>query len=89
MFDDLLGNCILFSEDSVPSVPEEATRCQASDGQYHTEGETWMLDECTQCLCHKGGVLCEIESCAPVLCHHPVKIPHSCCPVCPGEINWC
>ena len=68
----------------VPGLP---TRCQASDGQYHAEGETWLLDECTQCICHDGGVLCEIESCPPVLCHHPIKLPTMCCPVCPGNTD--
>jgi hypothetical protein len=75
--------CPTCGEDSIPLSPGMPTRCQSTDGAAHAEGETWALDECTRCICHDGGVLCEIESCPPVLCHHPVKLPNTCCPICP------
>jgi len=58
------------------------TRCSSGDGSRHVEGEVWRLDECSRCLCHDGGVLCEIETCPPVLCHHPSKLPDTCCLAC-------
>ena len=58
-------------------------RCHDSDDNY-TEGHTWSLDNCTICLCHRGIILCEIHSCSPVLCTHPVQIEGHCCPQCPG-----
>lgn len=56
--------------------------CQSSQGRYYVEGETWDLDECTECICHGGAILCQTPSCPPVLCHHPVKPKGSCCASC-------
>lgn len=66
-------------------LPSSSTtsKCRTTDGRHVTDGDTWDMDECTQCICHEGGVLCEIESCPPILCHHPVKLPGRCCLACP------
>ena len=56
--------------------------CQSMEGSYHVEGETWRLDECTNCVCHGGSILCESAACPPVLCQHPVKPENQCCAVC-------
>ena len=76
--------CCVFVEDHIEIVPEVTVRCVSTSGEHLVEGENWALDSCTQCVCHGGELLCEIESCPPVLCHHPVLLPGKCCPVCPG-----
>nr|XP_022330718.1 cysteine-rich motor neuron 1 protein-like [Crassostrea virginica] len=59
--------------------------CESLDGRYFVEGETWNLDNCTQCLCHNGSILCETHPCPPLLCSHPTILPNTCCPVCKEE----
>uniref|UniRef100_A0A8C1M845 VWFC domain-containing protein n=1 Tax=Cyprinus carpio TaxID=7962 RepID=A0A8C1M845_CYPCA len=41
--------------------------------QHPLNGETWRLDECSSCTCRQGRVLCDSESCPPLLCHTPVR----------------
>ncbi|KAK6181353.1 hypothetical protein SNE40_009225 [Patella caerulea] len=65
----------------LPSVGKKES-CQSVSGHYFVEGEIWKMDECTQCICHDGTVLCESHTCPPVLCHHPVKPASHCCAVC-------
>jgi hypothetical protein len=57
--------------------------CHSVDGVYHLEGETWPLNNCTQCLCHVGRVLCETHHCLPTPCPKPVYQPGQCCALCP------
>jgi len=57
--------------------------CHSVDGVYHVEGETWPLNNCTQCLCHVGHVLCKTHHCTPTPCPEPVSQPGQCCAVCP------
>ena len=40
----------------------------------YSYGERWLVDDCTQCLCHPGGPTCTEMAC-PVPCHHPVFVP--------------
>lgn len=66
-------------------APGLTTQCRSDDKVYHVEGDTWQMDECTQCICHENGVLCEAEACPPLLCNHPVKLPNTCCPICTDD----
>ncbi|XP_042599024.1 cysteine-rich motor neuron 1 protein-like [Cyprinus carpio] len=56
--------------------------CRAPAGELYVEGETWRLDECSSCTCRQGRVLCDSESCPPLLCHTPVRSRDSCCYTC-------
>uniref|UniRef100_A0A672JZN4 VWFC domain-containing protein n=1 Tax=Sinocyclocheilus grahami TaxID=75366 RepID=A0A672JZN4_SINGR len=58
--------------------------CRAPAGELYVEGETWRLDECSSCTCRQGRVLCDSESCPPLLCHTPVRSRDSCCYTCTG-----
>ena len=57
--------------------------CHSVDGVYRVEGETWSLNNCTQCLCHVGRVLCKTHHCPPTPCPMPVYQPGQCCAACP------
>ena len=59
--------------------------CRAPGGELYVEGETWNLDECTQCTCRKGRVLCDTEVCPPALCPSPAKPKGACCHACSGK----
>ena len=66
-------------------VPMATSSCSTPDGRVLLEGETMTLGRCSLCLCHNGGMLCQVESCPPILCHHPYyQHDDSCCPVCPA-----
>lgn len=62
--------------------------CHLDNGRYYADGDTWQLDDCTLCICHQGTPLCIVDSCPPTLCRHPVLIPKTCCPVCPGIMPY-
>ncbi|ESO86142.1 hypothetical protein LOTGIDRAFT_71199, partial [Lottia gigantea] len=68
----------------LPSIGKKES-CQSVSGQHFVEGEIWQMTDCTQCICHDGTILCESESCPPVLCNHPVKPQSHCCAVCRGH----
>ncbi|KAJ8309124.1 hypothetical protein KUTeg_013998 [Tegillarca granosa] len=55
------GNAIL------PPTTGKQESCQSANGGYYLEGETWFLDNCTECICHDGSVLCETRACPPFL----------------------
>lgn len=61
--------------------------CRAPGGELYVEGETWNLDECTQCTCRRGRVLCDTEVCPPALCHTPFINKDTCCHICPGKLQ--
>lgn len=70
------------------SVEKECCRmcpeqlCHADDGRYFKDGATWHMDDCTNCECQKGKVLCSVDDCQWQSCKNPVKVPGKCCPVC-------
>ncbi|XP_043088267.1 cysteine-rich motor neuron 1 protein-like isoform X2 [Puntigrus tetrazona] len=86
---------VLRADQCCPSCDDEAGSgqpegpdlvvCRAPAGELYVEGETWRLDECTSCTCRQGRVLCESESCPPLLCHTPVRSRDSCCYTCSEE----
>jgi hypothetical protein len=71
-------------ETGVITPPAHASQCMSTSGLPLVEGETWQVDTCTQCICHQGEPLCQVEHCPPVLCIHPVRMPGKCCAICPG-----
>ncbi|XP_059160282.1 cysteine-rich motor neuron 1 protein-like isoform X2 [Physella acuta] len=60
--------------------------CESAIGKVHGEGEMWMMDECTHCMCQAGDILCQTPTCPPVICTHPVRASGECCATCP-ELN--
>lgn len=82
-----LGDCCPSCPGNVILPQSKGTHemCKSLDGRYFVEGETWHLDNCTQCICHNGSILCETHACPPVLCSYPTILPNSCCPVCKEE----
>ncbi|XP_074644681.1 cysteine-rich motor neuron 1 protein-like [Tubulanus polymorphus] len=85
---------IVKPRDCCPSCPAEKgpllTRkeqiCVSISGNKHyTEGEAWMMDTCTYCVCHRGNTMCDVETCPPVLCQKPVTIKGKCCLSCTEE----
>ncbi|XP_067680329.1 cysteine-rich motor neuron 1 protein-like [Haliotis asinina] len=66
----------------IPSENGSKQSCQSTNGQHLVEGETWRMDDCTQCICHDGSILCESATCPAILCYHPVKSEDQCCAHC-------
>ncbi|XP_062602927.1 cysteine-rich motor neuron 1 protein-like isoform X3 [Saccostrea cucullata] len=81
-----LGDCCLSCPGNIV-LPHKGKRemCESLNGRYFVEGETWYLDNCTQCLCHSSSILCETQACPPLLCSYPTILPNTCCPVCQGQ----
>ncbi|XP_078589548.1 cysteine-rich motor neuron 1 protein-like isoform X1 [Branchiostoma floridae x Branchiostoma japonicum] len=82
------GQCCPTCPDDVDNASKPAanpTVCHSPGGEYFVEGETWQLDQCTQCTCHNGQVLCDTEACPPLLCQNPIRTDGSCCAVCPDD----
>ncbi|XP_056020805.1 cysteine-rich motor neuron 1 protein-like isoform X2 [Ostrea edulis] len=82
-----LGDCCPSCPGNVILPKSKGTRemCESLDGRYFVEGESWHLDNCTQCLCHNGSILCETHACPPLLCSYPTILHNACCPVCQGQ----
>ncbi|KAL5009108.1 hypothetical protein ScPMuIL_014689, partial [Solemya velum] len=82
-----VGDCCPTCPGTTVMLPNmgKSESCQAANGQYYVEGETWMMDNCTPCICHDSHILCQNQVCPPLLCHYPVKHHNSCCPVCPDS----
>ncbi|CAL8272311.1 unnamed protein product [Merluccius merluccius] len=74
--------CPTCEDESGSGQPVGMDLCRAPGGELYVEGETWNLDECTQCTCRKGRVLCDTEVCPPALCPAPTKNKDTCCHVC-------
>ncbi|KAK3092312.1 hypothetical protein FSP39_001164 [Pinctada imbricata] len=56
-----LGDCCPTCPGNAITLPSTGQReaCQSAEGLYFVEGETWHLDNCTECICHNGSILCE------------------------------
>ncbi|XP_016144905.1 cysteine-rich motor neuron 1 protein-like [Sinocyclocheilus grahami] len=81
--------CVCVSDESGSGQPEglDLVVCRAPAGELYVEGETWRLDECSSCTCRQGRVLCDSESCPPLLCHTPVRSRDSCCYTCTDDLE--
>ncbi|XP_076835133.1 cysteine-rich motor neuron 1 protein isoform X2 [Brachyhypopomus gauderio] len=80
--------CPTCEEESGSGQPEgvDMEVCRAPGGGLYMEGETWNLDACTRCTCKQGRVLCDTETCPPILCHAPTRGKDTCCHVCPEDV---
>ncbi|KAG1701703.1 Chordin-like protein 1 [Nymphon striatum] len=62
---------------------------QYEDGQGFTSNSTGLTaqraDQCVQCVCKRGLVLCRLKTCPKVSCSTPVESLDNCCPVCQGD----
>ena len=59
------------------------------DGRQLRNGQTYMPDSCTECVCRDGHVYCEPTYCPMVRCRNPITPPGECCPRCDnGIIIW-
>ncbi|XP_049840252.1 chordin-like protein 1 [Schistocerca gregaria] len=45
-------------------------------------------NQCVQCKCTEGVVICETQTCPPLDCSSPVSTASHCCPVCPGPLSY-
>ncbi|XP_033609049.1 chordin-like protein 2 [Cryptotermes secundus] len=56
------------------------------DGQNFPSNSTGMKvnspNQCVQCRCQEGLVLCEVQTCQELSCHEPIQSPDNCCPLC-------
>ncbi|XP_042144404.1 cysteine-rich motor neuron 1 protein [Ixodes scapularis] len=68
-------------------APVSAAVCQGLDGHIHREGDSWWLDDCTQCVCVDGFAMCESTPCPAAPCALPVRKQGQCCPVCNEEAH--
>ncbi len=57
----------------------------SSGGEQYSHRETWMVDDCTKCICDAGHTSCTHYTCPQPNCPNPIKRPGACCPMCPGE----
>ncbi|XP_014251759.1 cysteine-rich motor neuron 1 protein-like isoform X2 [Cimex lectularius] len=56
-------------------------------GGLKFEGDSWTED-CAECICHNGVVMCYKEMCPPVLCTNPIPpTGGKCCPTCPQALQ--
>ncbi|XP_030856056.1 cysteine-rich motor neuron 1 protein-like [Strongylocentrotus purpuratus] len=56
-------------------------------GIPYLHSEVWRVDECTTCSCDNSSITCVIESCQPVFCVEPLKLPGGCCFICPYDVT--
>ncbi|XP_065201867.1 cysteine-rich motor neuron 1 protein-like isoform X3 [Planococcus citri] len=83
---NLTSSCCPFCPNDQLSTVLEINHmvCSSPTGSLMVEGETWMLDDCIQCICHNGRALCRSKECPPTPCSHPKpSAAGECCPVCP------
>ena len=60
--------------------------CRTSSGKLIKPNESWKEDDdCTECKCVDGKKTCTAESCMPLTCKNPIKIPGICCKVCESD----
>uniref|UniRef100_A0A8D8YRF6 BMP-binding endothelial regulator protein n=2 Tax=Cacopsylla melanoneura TaxID=428564 RepID=A0A8D8YRF6_9HEMI len=58
-----------------------------SNGKIYQDGESWSVDPCKSCICHKGQPRCSVEVCPSMNTPCPphmklVKLPGACCAQC-------
>ncbi|XP_066576023.1 von Willebrand factor C and EGF domain-containing protein isoform X2 [Amia ocellicauda] len=50
-------------------------------GAQYSEGSSWMDQDCHNCTCMEGSMICHKVTCS-VSCTHPAWDPEHCCPTC-------
>lgn len=53
-----------------------------SKSNVFLNGQSWMEDSCTSCICENGNPKCHTSICQPSLCEKKIEVPGECCPVC-------
>tara|TARA_B110000977_G_scaffold144299_1_gene183182 strand:- start:1155 stop:2150 length:996 start_codon:yes stop_codon:yes gene_type:complete len=66
---------------------EIACGCTDDQGGFYSEGEYWSIDDCTDCFCEAGEVVCMAMSCPEPECENPIYVEGECCAVCVEEPN--
>ncbi|XP_047379728.1 probable oxidoreductase PXDNL isoform X4 [Sciurus carolinensis] len=56
--------------------------CTDDKGTQRRDGERWMKEDCINCTCESGQVMCMVETCPLAPCLSPELVKGSCCPVC-------
>lgn len=69
-----------------PPVEEVKTDCTVG-GKTYQDGESWQLDPCKSCMCHRGEPRCAMQRCQPrsepcLPGYKSVKRPGQCCSEC-------
>lgn len=75
----------------------DESKCSPCDSDGHYVGDTWQLDDCTECTCNKESkITCTERSCAQAMtctqgfkAQQIAKVPGKCCPefVCGKKLN--
>ncbi|KAF4527905.1 hypothetical protein B566_EDAN011296 [Ephemera danica] len=75
------------------AAPAEGPSCLHGGRQYR-EGQRFSSnltilrptgpEQCVQCQCQAGVVMCDVISCERPTCRQPVTTPDNCCPQCPA-----
>ncbi|XP_052810768.1 uncharacterized protein LOC128238671 [Mya arenaria] len=58
------------------------------DGRDLMEDQSYMQDQCTQCLCRDGNVRCDPTPCPRSTCLNPITPPGECCPRCDNACQY-
>lgn len=79
---------VLFTDDPFKNEEMNHMVCTSPNGGIMLEGETLMLDNCTQCVCHRGMALCRSKDCPATPCPNP-RPPSDgeCCATCAVSDN--
>ncbi|XP_013778534.1 chordin-like protein 1 isoform X1 [Limulus polyphemus] len=84
------------AESTVSSDTKPTTHVQVAcydKGQVYIDGETFASNstsfqpqkpnQCIQCVCQNGRILCRLKTCPGHSCQNPLYNRNDCCPVCP------
>ena len=55
--------------------------CHINGRDFELE-ESYMEDDCTECVCRDGNIVCDPLPCPPALCNNPITPHGECCPRC-------
>uniref|UniRef100_T1J447 VWFC domain-containing protein n=1 Tax=Strigamia maritima TaxID=126957 RepID=T1J447_STRMM len=65
------------------------------DGQIFVTNASMELlhklppDQCLQCLCKNGTVMCDVPTCTQLTCPQQIRAASRCCPICDGDTANC
>lgn len=83
--------CPACADNPLPTPDVEAAKCLTLDGRQYNNGEKWLEDPCTNCVCNGGETQCQTMSCFPLVCMNESSfyIPDGmCCPMCKGKCMY-
>ncbi|XP_022248892.1 chordin-like protein 1 [Limulus polyphemus] len=92
--------CRLCTDSRVVSTSRPAAQLQVAcfdKGQIFKDGETFASNstslqprkpnQCVQCVCQKGKILCRLKTCSMQSCQNPNYRSDDCCPVCAAKVS--